>query len=152
MSNGKEYQKSYFYPRILKGDWAQSKLLCKGFDLELATFETLNEAFQFLSMIASFNASASLPTPKYFYTDGFTLTIGSVDDWYWTKNGNKVSFDIPWAPYEPNSNHGLEYCLSVGKASLSQGWGFNDVHCQHENKTFPFICQRMDFDLSIKGN
>ncbi|KAL7035705.1 hypothetical protein ACKWTF_008515 [Chironomus riparius] len=152
MSDGSEYQKSYFIPRTLKADWAQSKGLCKAFDLELATYETINEALTFLKLIENFNVTAFLPTPKYFYIDGFTTSGPSKTDWYWTKNGNKILYNIPWAPYEPTLGDYNENCLSIGKNRLDLAWGFNDIHCQNENKTFIFICQRMDFHLPTRVN
>jgi len=152
MNDGREYQKSYFIPRELKADWAQSKVLCKAFDLELATFETLTEALTFLSIIENNSHIAVLPTPKYFYIDGYTTSGPSKTDWYWTRNGNKIMYPIPWAPYEPTYGDYNEHCLSIGKNRLDLDWGFNDIHCQNQEKNFIFICQRIDFYLPIRVN
>ena len=116
--------------------------------MELATFETLNEAETFLN-VAYENAFIKAYHLSHFYIDGMTLTPNSTTDWYWTKNGEKISFSIPWQPDEPNFDSNVEYCLSVWIQDIKV-IGFNDGQCQ--NIEWPFICQRIDYFVAVNFN
>jgi len=78
-----------------------------------------------------------------------TLTPRSPTDWYWTRNGEKIAFTIPWQPGEPNFENDLEYCLSVWIQDV-EIIGFNDANCQ--NQTWPFVCQRFDYFIPVRMN
>ena len=76
-----------------------------------------------------------------------TLTPRSPTDWYWTKNGEKISFPIPWQPDEPNFDYNEEFCLSVWIQNV-RVIGFNDGRCL--SSLWPYICQRIDY--FVAGN
>ncbi|CAG9807027.1 unnamed protein product [Chironomus riparius] len=146
--NGAEYQKTFFASKYLRTDWFGAKVNCKAFNLELATFETLTEAQTFLNMAWNHNFIMS-HNLTFFLIDGMTLTPKSTTDWYWTKNGEKISFKIPWQPDEPNFEFEEEHCLSVWIQDV-KAIGFNDCKCQ--KLTWPFICQRIDYYIPIRAN
>lgn len=129
--------------RYLKADWGQAKAICKTFDLELASFETITEAHTFLHMCEK---SSLIPSEKVFYlTDGMTVTPRSSnkDNWYWTNSGKKISYDLPWTGVQPDFYRGIEYCLSIGRVKGNDTLGFNDYTCV--SGVIHFICQKVDF-------
>ena len=134
--NGSEFQKTYLASRYAKSSWFKAKSICKSFDLELVSFETLNEAQVFLDICKNNEFIKSLGSP-YIHVDGMTQTPHSPTEWYWTNSGRKVSFRIPWQNGQPDFD-GDEYCLSVVANE-----GFNDLPC--ETYIGSFICQRLDY-------
>jgi len=88
------------------------------------------------------NNSQALSLASDFHMDGMTNTPLSIDNWYWTNTGKKISFTILWAEGEPNSPY--ESCLSF--KTPSTGIGINDTTCQYA--VIPFVCQRIDFYVS----
>ncbi|XP_070490806.1 CD209 antigen-like protein E [Chironomus tepperi] len=130
-STGTRYSKSYFISRNYQSNWEDAKAICKLFNLELATFETLHEA----------NSFFNLPNviQDYVFVDGTTTVLGSPTEWYWTNKGErKIAYALPWDRGEPN-NAGIESCLTVIKHGKI---GFNDLSCWTNPKYF--ICQRND--------
>jgi hypothetical protein len=112
----------------LKAPWLESRAICRSYDLELTTIETLLEAQTVinLSKISGFGG----------FIDGMTLTLKSPTDWYWTKSGKKLSFALPWRSGEPNNyNNVNEACLVLS------GTGFNDAPCSN---IYSFLCQKID--------
>ncbi|KAL7013239.1 hypothetical protein ACKWTF_015287 [Chironomus riparius] len=138
-----EYRKSYFYPRYMENSWGESKAICKAFGLELVTLETLAEARNFLALAESSSETKKLRAPFWIFIDGIELTPKSTTDWYWTKNGQKISFLIPWGPVQPDNWQGNERCFSIGKRDAGDRFGYNDHACSNVN--LPFICQRIEF-------
>ena len=128
----------------MKADWGQAKAICRAFDLELASFETVTEAHNFLHMCEK---SSDIPSSgKFFYlTDGMTVTPRSSkkDNWFWTNSGKKISYDLPWTGIQPDFARGIEYCLTVGRVAANDTIGFNDYTCV--NGMTHFICQKVDF-------
>lgn len=135
-----KYQKTYFLPKYLEGNWGEAKSSCKSFDLELVTLETLLEA-KTLSLILSNYFKSS--NNAYFFIDGTSLNgVKSTTDWYWTKNGKKISYPMPWLPSEPNNTGNIEYCLTFIKKSINEDFGFNDGSCLAVIK---FLCQKIEY-------
>jgi len=103
--------------------------------------DTLEEARTVLSF-ADNNSNLRTLTSVWLYIDGVSLSTNSPTDWYWTKLGEKVSYSIPWRPGTPDNNAGSEYCLTIGKGSINEQFGFDDARC--DSSTF-IACQRIDF-------
>ncbi|KAL7036599.1 hypothetical protein ACKWTF_008858 [Chironomus riparius] len=137
---GSEYQKSYFFTRYSLGTWSDARSFCSSYDLEFITLETLDEARAFLTM-ADNNSFLRSRSTYWIYIDAVTHTIKSRTDWYWTNSGKKISYAMPWRLAAPNNDYNDEYCLSFGKGSLNENFGFDDVMC---NSGTPFACQRIE--------
>ncbi|XP_070509920.1 uncharacterized protein [Chironomus tepperi] len=142
-ADGVEYQKSYFLSRYSKAPWAETKAICRAFDLELPRFETLTEARAVLTM-ADNNSILKTLTSVWIWIDGITLTSKSTTDWYWTKTGMKVSFPMDWYPGNPS---GGQNCLAISKAAINARFGFNDVECYTPQN---IICQRVELYVPNK--
>ena len=108
--------------------------------MELATFETSDEAQQFLNKIAAIYYFRD-NDHVYALVDGFTPTPKSTTDWHWTNSGLKIPYNLQWAAGEPN-NHAEdnENCLSIGRTTRTQTLGFNDITCFY--KSANFVCQK----------
>lgn len=115
-------------------------MICKAFDLELATFETLDEVESFFDKASRIDYFSSDQNYRYALVDGMTLTPKSSTDWHWTNSGIKIPYDIPWIDGEPNNKDKLESCLSVGRRYLREKFGFNDDKCASAPNAF--ICQK----------
>jgi hypothetical protein len=117
----------------LTAPWLEARAICKSYDLELTTIETLAEAQAILNMASSCNQFSTV----YAYVDAMALTLKSPTDWYWTKSGKKLSFALPWNSGEPNNaNNNNEACLGFRKT------GFNDAPCSLT--VYSFVCQRIE--------
>lgn len=125
----------------MKNTWGEARAICKSFDFELTTLETLSEAKAFLSM-ADNNSYFKSFAGVYFIIDGTTLTPKSTTDWYWTQSGKKIQFPIPWGTGQPDFSNNLEFCFSFGRRSASENFGFNDLRCFET--IYQFVCQRID--------
>jgi len=134
---GSEYQKSYFLSRYSKAPWAESKAICKAFDLELVTLESNSELQSFLNIINN-NSYLRTLSGTYLWADGISLTPKSKTDWYWTKSGKKLTFPLPWALNQPDFLRVDEYCLALGKYNNSN-FEFHDGIC---SLFISFVCQR----------
>jgi len=106
----KSYKKTYYISKYFESNWAEAKGICKAFDLELATFETLHEAESFFKTQAEADPfppySWYLPYNNYAHIDGMTTILGSSSDWYWTNSGIKIPYTMSWAFEQPNNAHG----------------------------------------------
>ncbi|KAL7036608.1 hypothetical protein ACKWTF_008865 [Chironomus riparius] len=129
---------SFFLSRYSKAPWAESKAFCKAFDLELLSFETLEESRAFISM-ADNNSILKKLSNVWLWTDGITLTKKSTTDCYWTKTGTKISFPMDWYPGQPSGSD--QYCLCVSKRSAKTKFGFNDLQCYD---SYTIVCQRVE--------
>lgn len=91
------------------------------------------------------NNSQALTFNSDFHIDGMTNVVLSIDDWYWTNNGKKIQFELPWGFNEPNNATEYdELCLAL--KTESTGMALNDVTCQVAE--ISFVCQRIDFYVS----
>ncbi|KAL7036600.1 hypothetical protein ACKWTF_008859 [Chironomus riparius] len=137
--DGSEYQKSYFISRYSKTPWAESKAICRAFDLEFTTLESNSELQSFLNIIDN-NSYLRTISDTFFWIDGISLTPKSKTDWYWTKSGKKLTFSLPWALNQPDFLRVDEFCLALGKSS-NQKFGFHDGIC---SASISFVCQRIE--------
>lgn len=126
----------------MRNTWGEARAICKSFDLELATFETLSEAAKFLSMADNHSIFKSF-AGVYFLIDGTTLSPASSTDWYWSKSGKKIQFPISWLSGQPDNGNISEYCFSFGRRNATEKFGFNDLRCFEV--IYHFVCQKMDF-------
>ncbi|KAL7036609.1 hypothetical protein ACKWTF_008866 [Chironomus riparius] len=140
--DGTEYQKSFFVQRYSTAPWAESKAICKAFDMDLVYFETLAESRAFLNMIDT-NSVLIKTYPLWIWLDGIALTGKSKTDWYWSKSGKKVTFPMDWYVNSPGSID--QFCLCIGRQTLTTKSGFNDCYCYDAYK---IACQRIEFFLS----
>ncbi|KAL7036618.1 hypothetical protein ACKWTF_008875 [Chironomus riparius] len=134
---GAEYQKSYFVSRFMKAPFGESRAICRSYDLELVTLETLNETLAFLKMADNCKILQSLE----ILVDGATSSPHLKGDWLWTKTGAKISFPLPWDADQPNAFNNVQFCLSIYKENMTKNFGFNDAFCTNP---FLFACQRIE--------
>jgi len=146
-NEGKEFQKTYFFPKYFKNGMAEAKAICKAYNLELVTFETITEALMVMNMCENnqFIQSVSNPTRFWILVDGMTTAAPSSTEWFWTNTGKKVSFVIPWAPNQPDFYNNEEFCLAIGKDLTTPSYRFGDYPCI--NIGSPFLCSRLDYML-----
>ncbi|CAG9805254.1 unnamed protein product [Chironomus riparius] len=140
-NDGAEYQKTYFFPRYSEAYWADSKAICKVYDFELATLESLQEANALLTMVENHDSIKPLAV-IWLWIDGISMLPKTTTSWYWGKTGRKISFPIPWLAGFPSNTDQL--CLSVGKSSQNQKFGFTNGYCSGKGY-LRFICQRTEF-------
>ncbi|CAG9807028.1 unnamed protein product [Chironomus riparius] len=145
---GSEYQKTYLVSRYAKTTWMNAKTYCKSFDLDLVSFETLTEVYNFIDM-AKENSFVKSLGGVHMLVDGMTPTPNTTTEWYWTNTGTKVSFTLPWQEGEPNFLNNGEYCLALSAHEVST-LGFNDFPC--DVGLSPFVCQRADFYVPLRAN
>ncbi|CAG9809169.1 unnamed protein product [Chironomus riparius] len=132
--NDWKYKKSYYVSKSFKANWDVAKAICRSFDLELATFETLEEFQNFEKILESTN-----PFSDIAHVDGITTKLGSFSDWYWTNSGAKIPYSLLWNPTQPDNGKGSEEaCLSLQK--FQGKYGFNDYFCSKQATVF--ICQK----------
>lgn len=128
--------------RYIKAYWSEAKAICNSFNLQLASFETLTEANNFLDILDKNNCS----TPAgqmYYIVDGVTNVPKSKTEWFWTNTGRKVSYSLPWEGIQPDFFLNKEYCMSIGRSASSGPLGFNDFPCTSDPRQF--VCQKIDF-------
>jgi hypothetical protein len=77
-----------------------------------------------------------------FYMDGIASTLKSKTEWYWSSNGQKVSFAIPWRSGQPDNANGTEYCFGFSRLSANQNFGYSDFNCRGFNPLC--TCERID--------
>jgi len=140
-NNNIGYKKTYYLSRLFQATWVDAKTICKAFDLELATFETSDEASNFINRESVKNFFDGFDD-HFVFVDGVGLTPKSLTDWYWTNSGEKIPYSMQWNAGEPNYHQNYEYCLSIGKISKNEKIGFNDYRCWEYPKHF--ICQKTE--------
>lgn len=112
--------------------------------MELAGFETLNEANAAIAMLAKLDTTTVVS--KYPAIDG-TTTIGrSRTEWFLTNPTRKISFPIAWAYLQPDFTNSMEFCLSLQWAPGTTYY-FNDNNC--ESAIESFICQRLNYKIIL---
>ncbi|XP_070500524.1 macrophage mannose receptor 1-like [Chironomus tepperi] len=136
---GNYYQKIYYFPRYFKASWIEAKIICKTYNLELASFKTLDEANAVMSMVKHNQHLASIDY-LFIFLDGIALSQKSTTNWYWTESGEKIGFSIPWLPGQPDTAGNTEYYLSIGRFNKDGQIGFNDVPAKDFINNF--LCQR----------
>lgn len=111
--------------------------------MEFAYIDNLNE-FNYVSRIIKENEDKFVGTSylSWVLLDGMTLVPKSPNDWYWTVNGEKVSFQMPFLAGQPDDANNDEKCLSLGPSGGAEmPYMFNDYPCNKLDSTF--ICQKM---------
>ncbi|CAG9809609.1 unnamed protein product [Chironomus riparius] len=137
--NGTRYKKKYYFFEHFKSTWINAKIICKAFNLELATFETKDEADNFLKKTAAIKHFQD-NNEAYVLVDGMTFMSELPMHFYWTNSGLKIPYNLTWAEGEPTNGYKDENCLSIGRANKNETLGFNDINC-NENVA-EFLCQQ----------
>jgi hypothetical protein len=109
--------------------------------MEFARFESFAE-FQYVSHKLREKESIIF---KYLLVDGMTTSIKSKTEWFYTVNGQKISFDIPWEKGEPNDLNNGEYCMMLAESGESYlPYRFGDISCGLPNSstTSQVLCQK----------
>ncbi|KAG5683721.1 hypothetical protein PVAND_012986 [Polypedilum vanderplanki] len=136
--DGTVISKTYYVSNYVQGNWLEAFLYCKAFDMDLASFDTLDE----VNAVAAIKKAQSNLFTSYTLIGGMSNKMNS-NDWFWVSNGNKISYTIPWNWGEPNNYGGKEWCLSIGPTA--DAMKFNDIAC---HKLFvddlSFMCQQVD--------
>ncbi|KAL7027489.1 hypothetical protein ACKWTF_005456 [Chironomus riparius] len=107
----------------------------------MLTLETLEEQ-QLLFM--QLESSTYLRSLNYVWYWVDSIRVGPTTDWYWTKSGKKISFPIPWLPYQPDNYEGIEYCLNISKLSMNAKFGYADAKCDNNSNV---ACQKIEFTI-----
>jgi len=141
-NNNIGYKKTYYLSKLFQATWVDAKTICKAFDLELATFETSDEASNFINRESVKNFFDGFDNSHFVFVDGIVLTPRSHTDWYWTNSGEKIPYNMQWIAGEPNYQGNSEYCLSIGKNYKTEKIGFNDDKCWYSPTHF--ICQKTE--------
>lgn len=136
---GNYYQKIYYFPRYIKATWIEAKAICKTYNLELASFKTLEEANAVMDMVRRDSLLSAIDF-LWIFLDGIALTQKSPTDWYWTENGEKISFSMPWLSGQPDTAGNAEWYLSIGRFTKEGTLGFNDIPGRDFVNTF--MCQK----------
>lgn len=76
----------------------------------------------------------------WIFLDGIALTPKSPTDWYWTENGDKISFEMPWLDKQPDTYANNEWYLSIGRFGIDGPIGFNDI--SGRDFFHNFLCQK----------
>lgn len=128
--------KFYYIPRYFQAEWVHTRTLCKEYGLEAVSFDSLEEAENFLQLCKQKTHLLNAQT----HVGGMSLEAKSLEKWYWVNSGNRVNYTLPFGPNEPNCDGGKEFCLSVSRNS-NNDFAFNDIKCSGSDKT-KFICQQ----------
>ena len=123
----------------MEATWIEAKTICKTFNMELASFKTLEEANTVMDMVRRDSKLAEIDF-LWMFLDGIALSPKSKTDWYWTETGEKIGFTIPWPPTQPDTADGNEFYLSFGRFTKEGTLAFNDL----PGKKFmnSFLCQK----------
>ena len=97
--------------------------------MELVSLPTEEEADVFSELCAN-NA---FHFEEYTHIGGSYIGNG-LNNFYWISDGKPVTYQLKWAPGEPNNAGGKEDCLSIHKQPGA--FKFNDIHGYgtHEEK------------------
>jgi len=132
-SAGKGFQKMYFISTHFEAKWIHSRSICQSYGMEIASFESLNEADNFMKLC---NSSGS-QFQKVNYIGAVTTISGSKNAWLWIQSGKRIGFNLKFAKGEPTNTNKNEYCLSVMHDNGI--CAFNDADCNQLDSKF--ICQ-----------
>lgn len=73
----------------------------------------------------------------YIHIGGVAAASRSKNNWYWTDNNERVSYELPWQNGQPDFYNNDEWCLSL---ATGDGFKFNDIDCYGRSKE-RFICE-----------
>lgn len=122
-------------PLYFKAQWQYTRAICKSFDFDILTLDTLDEKNDVARMIEDNHKLFS----EWIHIGGMTESPKSTSEWYWVNSNEKVSYNMQWNKGDPNNNQNRELCLGLAN---QKGANFVDISCQgaHEEK---FICQKV---------
>lgn len=108
--------------------------------MEFVSLETLREANHF-SQLCEPNAQL---IERWTFVGGIATVAKSKTSWYWVNSGNRIDYDLKFAPGQPDNANNNEMCLSIGFVSgnASLNLIFNDLPCS--TVVTRFICQTKD--------
>lgn len=133
---GARYHKIYFLSTHMKASWINAQSFCHSLNMELASFETKDEADWFSDI---FRASRQDVEPGFCYIGGIRIFNDaelSKENWYWVNSGRKINYGLTWAPQEPS---GTQWCLCLSK-NTAKTVEYFDIHCHNRDENF--ICQK----------
>lgn len=136
ITEGNDFEKIYYVPRHYKVTHATSRLICVGYGMDLVMIRSINEFHAVTAM--AYNHKNILT--ECVYIDGMspmTTTSNSGTEWYYTKTGEKIPFELPWHWKQPDTGSGIERCLNL--LLYSNAFLANDGDCNQINS---FICER----------
>lgn len=115
--------------------------ICRAHDMEIVHFETLTE---FLAVSNYIKDNKSLVSGEVL-VDGVTTILRSTTEWFFTANGKRFPFTIPFANGEPNNYlNRNENCLALRDTGDSfLPYRFMDYPCNKipELNDSSFLCQ-----------
>lgn len=120
----------------MKTEWINIGAVCNSFGLEYLSLESKKESDHMSKLFSELSDKID----RDVYVSAITKTSSSgTKDWYWSSSGKNVSFEIDFAPGEPNNWNGEEYCLSfIVENSKTL---YNDMKCS--DHASQFVCQRL---------
>lgn len=124
--------KFYFVPRHFQTTWENARSICRSYNMEIATFETLEE-MQVVSDLCKDNENIMTP---YVHVGGMTTREGTKESWFWIVTGKRINYNMPWADGEPNNDEDSQFCLALG----TKNFLFDDIDCFGRSES-KFICQ-----------
>lgn len=83
----------------MKSDAAHARSVCQSYEMDLMTLDSKQEYDDFMNAIV---IKASSLVDQWYTMGAFTTVKGTKDNWRWSRTGNKINFDINWAPNEPD--------------------------------------------------
>lgn len=132
-------EKTYFIPRYFTASWIHSRSICKAYEMDFVSLDTLAEAQNFLKICRE-NAGYF---GRWTHIGGITLEGASTESWYWVDSGNHINYTLNFGSGQPDNYGGNELCLSIGKYAGNQFY-FNDIRCE---VTAVFVCQKHSASL-----
>jgi hypothetical protein len=148
--------KTYFASTRFRSSWENALLMCANLDMELVTFQSLDEQNSFK---ARFNSTLLGLSYKGFFIGAMTGISRSTTEWYWTDNNQitankKINYPINWmkSPQQPDNYLGKEFCMNIYMRTANE-FVYNDIQCSESFLNYVvdpmtglyFICQ----DVSI---
>ncbi|XP_027626897.1 C-type lectin domain family 4 member A [Tupaia chinensis] len=129
--NWKSFGSNCYFVSTESKSWGESEKNCSGMGAHLLGINSKAEQ-EFIIKILN---------PDFSYYVGLSDPEGQ-RHWQWvdqTPYNSSISF---WHPNEPNNPD--EQCVTVNFRSADQQWGWNDVHCDHPERS---VCKMMEIYL-----
>lgn len=134
---GVDYAKKYYAPRYYRTTHGNAHSICHSYRMDFIMIETLDE-FHAISGFCKQNTNL---LGNWVFVDGMTPVSKSPTDWYFTRTGRKVPYNMIWAQNGEKSflddSGGNERCLSLGPSNVFE---FNDLRCA--SNEYAFLCEK----------
>lgn len=130
------FVKIFYLSTDFDGNWMDSRSFCKTYDMDLASFDTNYEFTSFVKHAMKH----SYYFDKWTHIGGVSKFVGKHREWYWVGSNAKVSYNMIFAPGQPNNYLGRQNCLGISKEEKT--FEFQDIDC-HGRFEEKFICQRI---------